>query len=50
MQWNLIEGMSLKANEEKLSFYEGCVIHKQYQEPLIDYQQSFTWLNESQDS
>jgi hypothetical protein len=26
------------------------VIHKQYQEPLIDYQQSFTWLNESQDS
>jgi hypothetical protein len=28
MQWNLIEGMSLKNNEEKLSFYEGCVIDK----------------------
>jgi len=39
MQWNLIEGMSLKNNKEKLSFYEGCVIGKQHQEPLIDCQQ-----------
>ncbi len=39
MQWNLIKGMSLKDNAKKLSFYEGYVIDKQYQEPLIDYQQ-----------